>query len=179
MKDENPGIISYDFQFDAEAVAMLTSLPMKIQKEIAFDALFIAVQPFLRAASAYAPVKKGWLKRSLAVRLKRYQAGKFLYAVAGPTNLKGSQSENPAKYGLLVELGHRIARNRGGRSTKIRPWTKAGRVPPHPFLRPAWEATKEQVFKTLGDEIGRRIAAEVVARRKATHNPRTGAYDYD
>ena len=62
-------------------------------------------------------------------------------------------------YGRLVELGHAIVRGRRKAEKKV-----VGHAPPHPWLRPALDAKRQEALKLMADEFRRRL--ERVWRRR-------------
>jgi HK97 gp10 family phage protein len=113
------------------------------------------------AISERAPIKDttggslpdGALANDIVVKIKRSDQG-FLYAVVGP-------DKYTAHVARWVEYGHRLVR--GGRSRLLKngktggPGSQVGTVPEHPFIRPAFESTRQEVVdvmcQTLADEI--------------------------
>lgn len=85
----------------------------------------------------------GFLQDHIIVELQEATPQKAVVAVG--TDKKGF-------YGLFVEMGHRLVRGRKRSEKK-----EIGYVPPHPFLRPALEASEEEVKKTIAAEIKRRL----------------------
>lgn len=96
-----------------------------------------AAEPTLAAMQRMAPVKEGTLRRAL-------KKGKVLTRKGGGgyTIKIGSQKGDDAYYAGWVEFGH------GGLH---------GPAAPHPFLRPAYDTTKDQAYAIirarLADEI--------------------------
>ncbi len=96
-----------------------------------------AMRPMLAAAKALAPVDDGDLKRSLTIKSKRGQT------VVGPNKkFIGRDGAKPGRVAHLVEFGRAAGANgRGG-------------MPGTRFMSRAFEATKDQVVKIFGSEIG-------------------------
>lgn len=63
--------------------------------------------------------------------------------------------------GVLQEFGTSPRHWKNGKST--------GSNPPHPFMRPAWEAFKDAILKEFATELGAQIekSAKRIARRQA------------
>lgn len=154
-------MIDIEITGESDMADALRSLPARISKEAAFDALVIAVQPLIAAARANAPVDSGSLQQSIGLRLVRYKKGMQLFAVVGPRRGFGKGGREPANYAHLVEFGHRINR---GKKTLRKGGVSSGEVAPKPFLRPAWDANKQEVLDTLSREFAERL--EVVVRRR-------------
>lgn len=87
----------------------------------------------------------GALKNDIVIR--------FLKDAAGAISAKVGPAKLTAHVARWVEYGHRIVR--GGRN-RIKANGKQygngvanGEVPAHPFIRPAYEATRQQVITTI------------------------------
>ena len=100
----------------------------------------------------------GALRSDIVVRMTRDDDG-TLIAVVGPAKLTRWVAR-------LVEYGHRLVR--GGRSRVLKngktkgPGKEIGTVQAHPFIRPAYEASRQQV----ADAICKTLATEVEAAAK-------------
>lgn len=153
--------ISVSVEGLSELQAKLDQLSTKQADTAIRNALKAGAEIERAAISERAPIKDttggilpdGALKNDIVVKIKRSQQG-GLYAVVGPD----SYTEFVAK---MVEYGHRLVR--GGRSRLLAngktkgPGTQVGTVDAHPFIRPAFEATQQEVVdvmcQTLADEI--------------------------
>ena len=157
----------------AALLAKFQGMAMKVKRELAFDALYQAVLPTVEAVRERAPIDQspgakhpGALKDSVGLVMRRYKTS--VRAIIGP--LRGFP-DNPAATAHLVEYGHRVATSKTG---KIKKGGIGGdavvmeMVPAHPFMRPAWEATKDQVLPRLAKLLGRAIEVEMA--RKAFAN---------
>lgn len=115
----------------------------------------VALRPLLAAAKrnlkANGNVQSGQLLKSLTVKKKGGKSVRLHEHLVGPS------AANPHyRLGHLVEFGttpHRIGK-------KLHPGARA-----FPFLRPAFEETKDEVIKRFGAEIG--PAVEARARKLA------------
>ncbi len=156
-----------------EIVERLQQLDRKVKKRIVRKAVTKAARPVLRAAKEKCPTRKTpplvlsrkgmreWtkledvqvLKKSLITKIKAYARG-AVAAIIGPRSGTKVQVgtvrrkrlgatvgmpifEDPARIAHLVEFGH------GGPHP----------APPRPFMRPAWDETKETAAWILRDEI--------------------------
>lgn len=94
-----------------------------------------AAQPVLEAAQRFAPERTGKLKAALKVgKLQKRKGGGYFIKI-------GSHKEDDAFYASFVEFGH------GG----PRP------APPHPFMRPAYDTTKDQAYAIIRDRLEQEI----------------------
>ncbi|QNN24337.1 hypothetical protein HED60_19355 [Planctomycetales bacterium ZRK34] len=107
-------------------------------------------KPIIASAKALAPRRTGQLRRSIGVKTKAYTRNETVVGVIGPRSGFATVDDNgnridPNKYAHLVELGH------GGPKP----------APPHPFLRPAFEANKNnaiaQARKIMWQKIQSRL----------------------
>ena len=145
-----------------EAVSkVLADLPVKVRQRFSLTATKAALGVLLVAAKARAPIDSGALRDSLIVTTKRARGQKGILARVGPDakvavqvtrvlpngSLK-DEVARPVKYAHLVELGHAPAGhvNIGGNI-----------VGKKPFIRPAFDATKEQIIKLFGERISKLI----------------------
>ncbi len=105
---------------------------------------------------------EGALKNDIVVKIKRTDDG-GMTATVGPDKLT-------AHVARWVEYGHRIVRggySRVLKSGKTRgPGKQIGEVPEHPFIRPAWEATRQEVTDTIVSTLASEI--EKAAAKKGT-----------
>jgi HK97 gp10 family phage protein len=153
--------ISIQLEGLSELQAKLDELSTK-QADAAIRKALKAGGEIERAAiSERAPIKDttggslpdGALANDIVVKINRSDQGN-LYAVVGP-------DKYTAWVARFVEYGHRLVR--GGRSRLLKngktrgPGTQVGTVPEHPFIRPAFESTRQEVVdvmcQTLADEI--------------------------
>ena len=95
-----------------------------------------AAQPVYEAAQRFAPERSGKLKAALKIgKLQRRKGGGYYIKI-------GSHKEDDAFYASFVEFGH------GGPHP----------APPHPFLRPAYDTTKEQAYAIIRERLGQEIS---------------------
>jgi hypothetical protein len=130
---------------------MAKSLPIKITKEIAFNALVRAIVPTVQAMKDEAPVDDGDLRESMGFRLRRYKGGRSLFVALGPRRgTFGKHGKKPSKYAHLVENGHYT------RKGKKRHW-----VAPNAFMRRAWLRTRESVLKNFREDFREKLGVAI------------------
>jgi HK97 gp10 family phage protein len=153
--------ISIEVEGLSELQAKLTDLSTKQAETCIRKALRAGAAIEQAAITERAPIKDttggllpdGALKNDIVVKLKKASSG-ALYAVVGP-------DKYTAHVARWVEYGHRLIR--GGYSAKLKsgrtrgPGKEVGTVPEHPFIRPAFEATRQEVT----DAICTTLAAEI------------------
>jgi HK97 gp10 family phage protein len=155
----------------AELQAKLDDLGTKAAERAIRNALRAGAAIEQAAITERAPIKvgsggilpDGALKSDFTVTIKKDSNG-GMAAIVGP----GKYTAHVARW---VEYGHRIVT--GGyskvlKSGKVRGPGKvhAESVPEHPFIRPAWEATRDEVTQT----VAKTLVAEVekAASKKGT-----------
>ncbi|HEY3363955.1 MAG TPA: HK97-gp10 family putative phage morphogenesis protein [Symbiobacteriaceae bacterium] len=93
-------------------------------------------------ADSRVPVKEGRLKKALKAKIGRRRGRDFASAIAA-TDRKISAA------GHLVEFGHLLVKGgKLGEGGHV-----VGHVPPHPFFRPAFDASKERVLVTITEGL--------------------------
>ena len=115
------------------------------------DALMKAATPMVKKTREGAPVRTGALKKSIGKKGKTYPKTQTAYVVVGPRSNFELNGERPAWYAHLVEFGHDLVFSSADGKRQ------AGFVAPRPFMRPAFEATKDQAFRIYGEELGNAI----------------------
>ena len=94
-----------------------------------------AAQPVLEKAQQFAPIKTGKLKAAIKKgRVSKRKNGVYTIKI-------GTQGKTDAFYAPFVEFGH------GGPHP----------APPHPFMRPAYDETKEQAYGIIRTRLQEEI----------------------
>ena len=130
----------------AELRAQLRKLGRDVGGEVLADAVNDAGEILLAETKARAPEQRGVLRENLLLRRAGRSRSSSLFR-KGIARARVSY-RRAAMHAGPVEAGHRIVRN--GRVV--------GHVPPHPFMRPAFDATKERLVRAIEDRLGRGIA---------------------
>lgn len=135
---------------DKELERTLKTLGERTQRKVSRQAVNAACTPMLKAARANAPEESGLLKESLDKKIKTYPESMTVVGIIGPdTETKGDFNGEPRvpwRYAHLVENGH------------INPQGEF--VPPHPFLRPAYDSTQGQALDVMKDKLAKGIERE-------------------
>ena len=124
---------------------VLDALPGKLGRQVVGQILRKAEKPLIAAAKAKAPKADGDLIKSIGGIAGR-GGGKGEQRYVGPR--RGGPNKGYA--GHLVEYGTGPRRQKDGTST--------GSMPAQPFMRPAYEETKEQIVEIIKQECGAIIA---------------------
>lgn len=125
----------------SEIVMELEKLEKKIQKKLVRKAMREGAKVLLEEARARVPVRTGNLKKSLGINTRTKKGNVIMYV--SPRRGKGVKYDG--FYGQYVELGH-VLKRKG----KV-----IGHVPPHPFLRPAFEAKGEEAVRVFSKTLKR------------------------
>jgi HK97 gp10 family phage protein len=150
--------------------ALTRIIPAEMQGKVLQKALTAGTKLTVDAARSKAPVKTGRLRRAIyATRDKKHSQPTYEARVVSVRRGKREQKNNrDAYYWKFVEFGHRIATGKTGYLRKQGRSSggfagEAGMVPPKPFMRPAFETTKERSLgaitaklKSLLDEAARK-----------------------
>lgn len=102
------------------------------------------------AAVEKAPERTGTLKENIFTEITKQTKNRVEIQI-GPGE-KGW-------YGRLVEEGHAIVVG-GSLKSKKRPGRIIGHVPPHPFLRPAFDEKVDEAQEVMVNELRRRLKAD-------------------
>lgn len=138
-----------------EIDVLLQAMPRQLAGQGVNAGLRRALQPVATAARAYAP---GSLSGSIRIA-PTIKAGQQMQSIEKPG--KGRRVMyvgSGAPHAHLVEFGTGPRFHKSGKYVGI--------MPPDPFLRPAWDANKDQVLATLADAIRDEIA-KAIGRRSA------------
>lgn len=114
------------------------------QKKLVRASMRDGVKVVRDQAKARVPVRTGKLKAGIKVRALRRSRTRLGIRVTLPTREElGLPSSTPGYYPASVEFGRR---------------TKDGRrVGAKPFLRPAWDESKERMMRVFATSLGRRM----------------------
>lgn len=123
----------------------------------------LAMRPCVAMARAKCP-RSNEVKGRRSKKTGKQLDNKHLVNSIGTRALPGGEdvvqtSTGPrSPHGHLVEFGHKLVQGRGKNKGKV-----LGTVPPHPFMRPAWDATGEQCLRGFGDAM--RVEIEKTMKR--------------
>lgn len=136
-----------------ELDALLKALPRNLDSTGVSAGMRKALQPVAAAAQAYAP---GGLDTSIKInsRIKKSQRAAALEKPGSGRRVMYVGSTAPHAH--LVEFGTGPRFQRNGKYVGI--------MPPDPFLRPAWDANKDQVLANLARAVREEI--EKALRRR-------------
>ena len=127
-----------------EIDTVLRMLPKEVNHRVIQNANADSAQILVRHAQSLAPVRSGNLEASIGIikpNLKNVnEPGEIL---AGPRRRKGRYKGFHAH---LIEYGKRNRNNKG-------------RTRPQPFMKPAFESTKNILFNNINQNIGKRVIA--------------------
>ena len=119
----------------AELTNDLADMAARLSDSVVRGVLNEAAQPVLEKAQQFAPVKTGKLRAAIKKgRVTKRKDGTYTIKI-------GTQGKTDAYYAPFVEFGH------GGPHP-------AG---PHPFLRPAYDTTKDQAYAIIRARLEQEI----------------------
>src|SRR4051794_21478943 len=135
---------------DKQLAKALTTLGERVQRKVVRQSVNAASTPIVKAARSKAAKQSGLLKKSMGKKVRTYPERMTVVGIIGPRldvvgDYKGKKRW-PAKYAHLVEGGH-IDQH-------------GDFVPPHPFLRPAYEETQGQVLGVMKDKLAAGVIKE-------------------
>lgn len=168
------GITSTGVQGLEELLRRLDQIPLALSRNVARDALQEAGEVIQRAAESSAPRRTGELAEDIVVVVKvsgdlRQNMVEVGPGYPGPglkTRKRGKyaggadSTTSPGVYGGFVERGHGMPgyswasrfgsakqRRRTGRQIEL----GSHDVPPHPWLKPAFEASQDEAIEVLAE----------------------------
>ena len=131
-----------------DLVKALKRLDFAVEKKLLKDAMRQAGQPVLAAAKQLCPVDTGRLRESLKLSVSaRKGKGVFVYIKIGTGDFKGKTF-----YGPMVELGHFLGSRKLGNKRTV--------IAPRPFLRPAFDAHREEAVRIAGEVLKEGVSRE-------------------
>lgn len=152
-------------------VANAKDLEGKLQRGTIREALTKAARLMTAKAKQNAPVgATGLLKKSIRQKVVTSKRGAVTAFVGPSTKVSGQvdrfgtgniQTVRPVKYAHLVEFGSAARGSYGRKGQKVTPGN-----PPKPFMRPAFESTKESAAKKYKDELVPGLQRTAVRIRK-------------
>ena len=168
----------FNLNFGIEQLtANLQNIPQVLAKKIARPALEAGGEVIVLAAEATAPVRTGELKEDIVMKVHIGTTLHDNYVLVGPGYNRGElktskrtgkadSSSSPGVYGKFVEVGHAPP----GMANEKRKAKRNGKevefggkdTPPHPWLRPAFETSKERAVEAMTQVL--RAGLEGVAR---------------
>lgn len=142
--------ISFKIEGLSECYAALHELPKATAKNVALRVLKKRAKPILDAAEAKAPVASGKLKKSMAISTKLSKRQKSRYKKDGPNDVDVFIGAGALPEAHMQEFG-------------------TTSEPAQPFLRPAWDALKDNLTQQLADDMWVEIERAVtrLARKAA------------
>lgn len=132
----------------------LKSLPMSQARGVVMRTLRGVAKPTLDAALEAVPVKSGQMKKSLAVGLK----------LNARERKKHKREPGAVEVYIGSTMSHAHIVEFGSQNN-----------PPQPFLRPAWESTKDDMLERLKDALWKNIRDRKTKNAKAAEKAAAAA----
>jgi HK97 gp10 family phage protein len=162
--NQNYGAVNFQISGDKECSRNLRILGEKALSAVV-KAAHAAAKPVIADARSLVPVRFGFLKKSIGVKVRRYKKNRIAVAVIGARTGMGGTATNPvtgkpmkidpSKYLHLVEFGtdpHWLPTSlHGGRITR-KPARHPGSKGVH-FLKTAFDNNKENALQRARDII--------------------------
>jgi HK97 gp10 family phage protein len=164
----------------------MQSIPAQLESRIARQALEAGGNIVLAAARESAPVKTGELSEDLIIKVHVNTSGNYAdnYVLIGPGYDRGKlrarkrgkyagqldSSTSPGVYGKFVEEGHAppggAADKRRARRRGIEIEFGGRETPPHPWLGPAFDGSKDAALEAMADVMTIGLAAVAADLKK-------------
>lgn len=126
---------------------LLKGLPQQLTHRVLQAAHAEAATPLINYAQGYSPFRTGKLERSIGVvKPSIKKANQIGLVKVGPRY----GAPYNGRHGHLIEYGHEIVTKSGKRK---------GRTKAKPFMRPAFNQTKNKVEARIGEAIGKKLLA--------------------
>ena len=157
-------MVTADVEGGKELNRKLNAIAESMQAPVLEDAVLEGVAPFLDAADARVPRKQGDLAASLGANIVDSDQD-HADAVAGAL---GSPKAHLVEYGHLQVVGGKVSRAKTAAGIALAKLSGnfagqvVGHVPAHPFLRPAYDETRQAMVDEVRDKI--REAVEAAAQ---------------
>ena len=144
---------------DREVMAKLRRMADTVARKHLEQAVMVGAETVRSEVERRAPVgdRSDWPEgRKRTVRLKDSIVAKTVRRRADGVSVDVGPDYSRNRVGHLVEYGHDlVAGGKKGKGGKVRGW-----VAPHPFMRPAYEGTKEQAMAEIGEALRRAVLQE-------------------
>lgn len=151
-------------------IGKLGALDKKVAKKALRAGISAASRRVMMDAKALVPKRSGQLRRSIGRKMWMRKGGSVIAGIIGPRRgfrvVYLGKYIDPVKYAHLVEFGRRevVAGKAKGKGTGKKVLSEGGRggvvygvrvrsVPPHPFMRPAWERNKARATGLIIQEL--------------------------
>lgn len=144
-------------------ILALNRISLAPAQGILTDAVEKAAQPMLERAIQLCPVKTGNLKASLRIKVRKFKLKGGDIGAAATVQIGGKDFTGKTFYGMFVEFGHVLGKrigDKGHDEAHLQRALEAGRriVPPHPFLRPAFDENEAKSEDIAVDDIWEKIS---------------------
>lgn len=152
----------------SELIQALKELPKATARNVQQRVLMRRVQPVVDAAKAHVPVRTGRLRDSITATTKRPRGHKTAAARAF-AKVRGSGGTSAAAKAASKAAGSSMSEVFVGPGRLA----QAGQIewgnrnhPPHPYMRPAWDAHQRQVLDGIADDMWAEIRKAAARRAK-------------
>lgn len=133
---------------------LLRSLPKQITHRVMGSAHLDAAKPLIDSAKGIVISREktkntGRLEESIGgIKISQRKSNEIGMVQVGPRRKKGTYR---GYHGHLVEYGHRLVSSKKSGKRQI------GFVRPYPFMRPAFDKTKDQVSRNIVESVQKKL----------------------
>lgn len=170
----------------------LDRIPAVLSTRIMRGALHASGDVMAGAIESTAPARTGALKADIIAKVHVGSDLSNNYVVVGPgydrggltvkgvkRNKRGAieavvdTTDSPGVYALFVERGHKapghgVKNNRAGRGSAHEIEYGGASTPPHPFMRPAYDSSKEAAVEAFADYVRAGLEGVIAAAREGS-----------
>lgn len=154
--------------FDAGIKLALSKMSEALGEETLRSAGYAGAKVFKDEMIARVPVDKGVIKRNIiVVRAKEKSKGNEMQIYYATVRTGKQNTEGDAFYWRWVEQGHKIVRRRKAKESMKAARAASeieygnARVPAKPFMRPSWDAKKEEALEAVRIQLRTKIAEKL------------------
>ena len=144
--------MSADFKWEIAPIKTADQLSKGLRNKAIRIAMNKASAVVKNAVIAKVPVRYGYLKKSIKIKLKNYKNSAVWVSVVGP---KSDFKRNKGKRKRGPKKGQPITHRPSNYAKLLEKGTKHAKA--HPFLKPALDATKGQFMDTLRQKIEEQV----------------------
>lgn len=135
-----------------EIEEVLKKLPRSLTEKVVKSAHIQAAKPLIEKAKSNAPKDDGDLIASIGITSRIKGKEKLVKAPLGSIGVgprRGKGKNQKGRHAHLVEYGTVTRKQKNGKVTGV--------MPAQPFMKPAWESTKDQIRENIREELGKSL----------------------
>lgn len=148
----------FNVQGEKELSMMFAQLPKALGDQVLRNTARKAVKPVEQMAESLVAKDESELAQSITTSTRLSKRQKHLFGRKGDVVVHVGPSHPKGAHGHLVEFGSGPRFHESGRYVGV--------MPARPFMRPAWDANRGHVLKTMQTEIWNELVKAVRRLRK-------------